>query len=190
MHARFFSATMPFEQTQPSPRLKLQGEAGLPGLSAFSPGYRSRHNRALSLFRGCSGLGESNTFLCFFNKLRTSPEWTYEIFVTCNRAREASRRAAAHCLHPAVTETPSAKCRVSEAPSPGPSPASRERGMWTKIFLSPSLRGRADLAVSSPNKKLSLRPRRGCANNGNDPHKTRKTQKQFSRGLTRIGTDF
>ena len=67
MHAGFYFATISFEQRQPSPRLKLQGEAGLPGLLAFPPGCRSRHNRALSLFRGCRGLGGTQSFFLFLN---------------------------------------------------------------------------------------------------------------------------
>ncbi len=66
MHAGFYLATITFEQTQPFPRLKLQGEAGLPGSLAFPPGFRSRHNRALSLFRGCRGLGEKQNFSLFY----------------------------------------------------------------------------------------------------------------------------
>ncbi len=64
------------EHTQPFPRLKLQGEAGLPGLLAFPPDCRSRHSRALSLFRGCRGVGEKQKLFFVFHTPRTFPERT------------------------------------------------------------------------------------------------------------------
>ncbi len=76
MHAGFYCASIPFEQTQPFPRLKLKGEAGLPGLLAFPPDCRSRHNRALSLFRGCRGVGEKQKLFFVFHTPRTFPERT------------------------------------------------------------------------------------------------------------------